>query len=74
MFNVFQHKAFAAFEEAKTWAAYTLKLRESSGITNCLKEASPLLLTSPEQLDADPYLLKSPSGTYDLRVLSLRAP
>lgn len=26
-----------------------------------------MLLTSPEQLDADPYLLNTPSGTYDLR-------
>ncbi|WP_240628830.1 hypothetical protein [Trueperella pyogenes] len=26
-----------------------------------------MLLTTPEQLDADPYLLNTPSGTYDLR-------
>ena len=67
MFNAAQQKAFAAFEDAKTYAAYALKRRESRGITNCLKEARPMLLTTPEQLDADPYLLNTPSGTYDLR-------
>lgn len=68
MFNAAQQEAFAAFEDAKTYAAYALKRRESRGITNCLKEARPMLLTTPEQLDADPYLLNTPSGTYDLRL------
>ncbi|CAB0562415.1 hypothetical protein CIP107532_01818 [Corynebacterium diphtheriae] len=67
MFNTAQQEAFAAFEDAKTYVAYALKRRESRGITNCLKEARPMLLTTPEQLDADPYLLNTPSGTYDLR-------
>ena len=66
MFNAAQQEAFAAFEDAKTYAAYALKRRESRGITNCLREARPMLLTTPEQLDADPYLLNTPSGTYDL--------
>lgn len=68
MFNATQRDAFAAFEDARVYAAYALKRRESRAITNCLKEARPMLLTSPEQLDADPYLLNTPSGTYDLRV------
>lgn len=68
MFNQAQREAFAAFEDAKAYAAYALKRRESRGITNCLREARPMLLTTPEQLDTDPYLLNTPSGTYDLRV------
>lgn len=68
MFTQAQRDAFAAFEDARVYAAYALKRRESRSITNCLKEARPMLLTSPEQLDADPYLLNTPSGTYDLRV------
>lgn len=68
MFNQAQREAFAAFEDAKAYAAYALKRRESRGITNCLREARPMLLTTPEQLDADPYLLNTPSGSYDLRV------
>ncbi|MCQ9371198.1 phage/plasmid primase, P4 family [Corynebacterium sp. 35RC1] len=67
MFNAAQRDAFAAFEDAKTYAAYALKRRESRAITNCLKEARPMLLTTPERLDADPYLLNTPSGIYDLR-------
>lgn len=67
MFTTAQREAFAAFEDAKTYAAYALKRRESRSITNCLREARPMLLTSPEQLDADPYLLNTPFGTYDLR-------
>ncbi len=67
MFTPAQQEAFAAFEDAKTYTAYALKRRESRGITNCLREARPMLLTTPEQLDADPYLLNTPSGTYDLR-------
>lgn len=67
MFTTVQRAAFAAFEDAKTYAGYALKRRESRSITNCLKEARPMLLTTPEQLDADPYLLNTPSGTYDLR-------
>lgn len=68
MFNAAQREAFAAYEEAKTYAGYALKRRESRGITNCLREARPMLLTTPEALDADPYLLNTPSGSYDLRV------
>lgn len=68
MFSPVQREAFAAFEDAKTYASYALKRRESRGISNCLKEARPMLLTTPEQLDADPYLLNTPSATYDLRV------
>lgn len=56
MFNAAQQEASATFEDAKTYAAYALKRRESRGITNCLKEGHPMLLTTPEQLDADPYL------------------
>ncbi len=67
MFTQAQRDAFAAFEDARAYVAYALKRRESRSITNCLKEARPMLLTSPEQLDADPYLLNTPSGTYDLR-------
>ncbi|WP_240628831.1 hypothetical protein [Trueperella pyogenes] len=31
MFNTAQQEAFAAFEDAKTYAAYALKRRESRG-------------------------------------------
>ncbi|MEW6860134.1 phage/plasmid primase, P4 family [Trueperella pyogenes] len=68
MFTQAQRDAFVAFEDARVYAAYAPKRRESRSITNCLREARPMLLTSPEQLDADPYSLNTPSGTYDLRI------
>lgn len=48
MFTQAQRDAFAAFEDARVYAAYAPKRRESRSITNCLKKARPMLLTSPE--------------------------
>lgn len=44
MFNAAQQEAFATFEDAKTYVACALKRWEAHGITNCLKEARPMLL------------------------------
>lgn len=68
MFTPTQHAAFTRFEDARAYLAYALKRRESRAITNCLKEARPMLLTSPAELDANPYLLNTPTAGYDLRI------
>lgn len=52
--------AYRAFENAKAYEAFVLKRRESRAITSCLREAHPMLLTTPDRLDADPYLLNTP--------------
>lgn len=66
-FTPVQAAAYRRFEDAKAYEAYALKRRESRAISAALKEARPMLLTTPDQLDADPYLLNTPSGTWDLR-------
>lgn len=66
-FTPMQAAAYRRFEEAKAYETFALKRRESRAISAALKEAHPMLLTTPDQLDADPYLLNTPSGTWDLR-------
>lgn len=45
MFNAAQQEAFATFEDAQTYVACALKRWGARGITNCLKEVHPMLLT-----------------------------
>lgn len=66
-FTPMQAAAYGRFEEAKAYETFALKRRESRAISAALKEAHPMLLTTPDQLDANPYLLNTPSGTWDLR-------
>ncbi|NWP01079.1 DNA primase, partial [Escherichia coli] len=42
-----QRAAYRAFEDAKAYEAFVLKRRESRAITSCLREAHPMLLTTP---------------------------
>lgn len=55
------------FEDAEEYRKYALKRRESRCITASLKEARPMMQTTPAALDANPYLLNTPTATYDLR-------
>ena len=66
MFTPAQRQAFAAFEEAENYYKYVLKRRESKAITACLKEARPMLLIDPAQLDNQPELINTPAGTINL--------
>ncbi|MEW6905509.1 phage/plasmid primase, P4 family [Trueperella pyogenes] len=66
MFTPPQRQAFLAFEEAETYYKYVLKRRESKAITACLKEARPMLLIDPSQLDNQPQLINTPAGTINL--------
>jgi P4 family phage/plasmid primase-like protien len=43
-------------------------------ITNMLREAGRRIALRPEEMDSDPLLLGSPSGTIDMRTGHLRAP
>lgn len=56
----------------KSFKAFALKHQESRRISGCLKEAAPLLRMDPAALDADPFLLNTPSGTVDLRTGKMR--
>lgn len=67
MFSPLQHAAFAEFEEAEKYLKYVLKRRESRAIAACMREAQPILQVQPNELDADPFALNTPSATFDLR-------
>lgn len=67
MFSKEQAAAYAKYSNAMEYRAFALDRRNSKNITNTLKEARPMLAITPRALDADPYLLCTPAGTYDLR-------
>ena len=55
-------------ENATTYRNYAIKRRDSKYITAALKEAHPMVEIDQRQLDADEFLLNTPSATYDLRI------
>lgn len=67
LMNEEQAAAYADFMAARAYQSYTIKRRESKNITATLKEARPMLEISPRDLDADCFLLCTPTATYDLR-------
>ena len=66
-FNEEQRKIYKEFQDANAYKKFALMRRDSKYITSCLKEARPLLSLDVKELDADPFLLNTPSATYDLR-------
>mgnify|MGYP003586235706 CR=1 FL=1 len=62
-----QTKAYAAYEDACGYVTFVIKRRESKNITATIKEARPMLEIDPAALDADAFLLNTPTATYDLR-------
>ncbi|BDY02681.1 phage/plasmid primase, P4 family [Cutibacterium avidum] len=71
-------KALAAFtrEQARVyqqmvavqeWMKFIYKCRSDRTILAVMRQARPLALIDPHMLDADPYLLNTPSATFDLR-------
>ena len=63
-----QMEAYKAFVAAKAYQAYVIQRRASKNITATLKESRPMLEITPQDLDANPYLLCTPDATYDLRL------
>lgn len=62
-----QAAAYRAWEDAKTYQKFVLSRRLSRNITATLREAGPILQVSIRDLDINPYLLNTPTGTWDLR-------
>jgi len=60
-------RARAKAQEAKAYRKFVLERRKSSRIAATLTEARPDLEIDVQELDADPFLLNTPSGTVDLR-------
>ena len=63
-----QMEAYKAFLAAKAYQSYVIQRRASKNITATLKESRPMLEITPQDLDANPYLLCTPDATYDLRL------
>lgn len=67
-FSSEQARSFQKHENATTYRNYAIKRRDSKYITAALKEAHPMVEIDQRQLDADEFLLNTPSATYDLRI------
>lgn len=67
-FSSEQARSFQKYENATTYRNYAIKRRDSKYITAALKEAHPMVEIDQRKLDADEFLLNTPSATYDLRI------
>ena len=67
-FSSEQARSFQKYENATTYRNYAIKRRDSKYITAALKEAHPMVEIDQRPLDADEFLLNTPSATYDLRI------
>lgn len=65
-------EALQKYEAASTYKSFVLKTRNMKYINSTLQAAIPMVLHKVSELDKDPYLINTPSGTYDLRDGSCR--
>ncbi|HZJ91332.1 MAG TPA: phage/plasmid primase, P4 family [Oscillospiraceae bacterium] len=66
-FDSKQMQSFRKFQAAEAYRKYIIKRRDSRNIASGLKEVRPMVLLDPKILDANAFLLNTPSATYDLR-------
>lgn len=67
MFNKQQAHAYELYEDASVYKKYAIKRRDTKNIAATLKEARPMLEVEQRNLDADEFMLNTPTLTYDLR-------
>lgn len=67
MFNKQQAHAYEMYENAEAYKKYAIKRRDTKNIAATLKEARPMLEVEQRNLDADEFMLNTPTLTYDLR-------
>lgn len=67
MFNKQQAHTYEMYEDAVTYKKYAVKRRDSKNIAATLKEARPMLEVEQRKLDADEFMLNTPTLTFDLR-------
>lgn len=63
-----QMKAYLVYMSALAYKSFVMKRRDMKYVTSALAAAKPMLEIQPSDLDADPYLLNCPDGTYDLNL------
>lgn len=52
--------------------SFSLRMRTAGAVNRILDQAKPYVITRADELDADPYMLNTPSGLYDLRTGKVR--
>lgn len=67
MFNKQQAHAYEMYEDAVAYKKYAIKRRDTKNIAATLKEARPMLEVEQRNLDANEFMLNTPTLTYDLR-------
>jgi len=67
VFNEEQKISFSKYEKVLAYKKYAINRRDSRRISSTLKEAQPMLEIDLKELDADEFLLNTPTSTYDLR-------
>ena len=55
-------------DKAKAYLKFVTSRRNSNYINATLKQVTPYIGVSTERFDADPFLLSTPEGVYDLRI------
>lgn len=66
-FDDTQQAAFKEYENAKAYEAFILKERSTRGISGILANSRPKLVKEINQFDANPFLLNTPAGPYNLQ-------
>ena len=67
MIDATQTKAYAAYLSAEMYRKFVLKRRDMRYILSALQALKPMVQMPIQALDADEFLLNTPSYTYDLR-------
>lgn len=65
--EVDQQKAYAGYLSAEIYRTFVMKRRDIRYILSALQALKPMILLPIQSLDADEFLLNTPSATYDLR-------
>lgn len=65
--EVGQQKAYAGYLSAEAYRTFVMKRRDIRYILSALQALKPMVLLPIQSLDADEFLLNTPSATYDLR-------
>lgn len=60
-------KLYEKYAGAKAYMAFVMKRRDMKYIASALQTLKPLVNADVAELDSDPYLLNTPTHTYDLR-------
>ena len=63
----YQKKVYRTYQDAQFLRDFAKKYRSTRGISAIVREAAPMMLIEPRDLDHDPFLLNTPSGTVNLQ-------